>query len=299
MANTIQRITEVCDGLFSRSVDPGLYIVATPIGNLGDMTLRALAVLSGADAVFCEDTRRSQILLQHYGAGRSLRTYHEHNAARERPKILAMLDAGKSVALISDAGTPLISDPGYKLVRDARDKGHQVFSVPGACAAVAALSISGLPTDQFFFGGFLPPRQRARRKRLESYAGLEATLVFYESPARAADTIADIGEVLGAQRPVAVAREITKAFEQIITGVPADFSGARSELLAKGEIVILVGAAQARDIGEDEISRALGVALKSMSVRDAVIKVARDLKVQRKRVYDLSVRVMAEGFGKT
>ncbi len=290
MTGTIERIAEFSGTLFSRRIEPGLYVVATPIGNLGDMTLRALAVLAGADLVYCEDTRRSQILLQHFGAGRSLRAYHDHNAPRERPRILAMLEAGKSVALISDAGTPLISDPGYKLVRAARDAGHQVFAVPGACAAIAALSVSGLPTDQFFFCGFLPPRQQARRNRLEAYASIDATLVFYESPLRAAETMADIGEVLGEERRVVVAREITKAFEEIMEGTPAEFHGPDAKPLNKGEIVILVGSAQARNVSDEEISEALSVALKSMSARDAVQKVARDLKVQRKRAYDVSLR---------
>jgi 16S rRNA (cytidine1402-2'-O)-methyltransferase len=187
---------------------PGLYVVATPIGNLGDITLRAISVLARADIVLCEDTRHSRTLLSHFGIGTPTRPYHEHNAAKERPRVLADLAEGKRIALISDAGTPLISDPGWKLVRDAIDAGNRVEALPGASAALTALAVGGLPTDAFLFAGFLPPKSAARRARIAELVSVPATLVFFEAPSRMTEAIVDLAAMLG-PRPAALARELT------------------------------------------------------------------------------------------
>jgi 16S rRNA (cytidine1402-2'-O)-methyltransferase len=268
---------------------PGLYIVATPIGNLADISLRALAVLARAGHICCEDTRHSQKLLTAFGIRGRLTAYHEHNAARERPKILGWLADGASVALISDAGTPLIADPGYKLVREAAEAGHHVFPVPGPSAAIAALSASGLPTDQFLFAGFLPPKESARRKRIEALADIPATLVFYETAPRLAASLADLASIMEG-REIAVAREMTKRFEEILRGVlPLALPGEAGE--PKGEIVILVAPAQEIEIAEDEIRDALARAMQEMSLRDAVDEVTRTLRVPRRLVYSLALEL--------
>ncbi|MBN9265375.1 MAG: 16S rRNA (cytidine(1402)-2'-O)-methyltransferase, partial [Hyphomicrobium sp.] len=196
----------------------GLHVVATPIGNLGDMTVRAVTTLARAHAILCEDTRVSRTLLVRYAIERPLRAFHEHNEDAEQARILAELAEGHAIALISDAGTPLLSDPGYKLVRAAIAAGHPVTALPGASAILAGLAISGLPTDGFYFGGFLPPKQAARRTRLEILATIPASLVLFESPSRIADTLADVAAVLG-EREVVVARELTKRFEEVRRGL--------------------------------------------------------------------------------
>jgi 16S rRNA (cytidine1402-2'-O)-methyltransferase len=266
---------------------PGLYIVATPIGNLADMSLRALAVLARADHICCEDTRHSQKLLTAFGIRGKLTAYHEHNASRERPKLLGWLADGKTVALISDAGTPLIADPGYKLVREAAQAGYHVFPVPGPSAAIAALSASGLPTDQFLFAGFLPPKESARRKRIEALAGIPATLVFYETAPRLAAALADLASAMHG-REIVVARELTKRFEEIVRGVlPLTLAGDAGEV--KGEIVILVAPAKDTELAEDDIRDAVQQALQRMSLRDAVDEVTRTLRVPRRLVYSLAL----------
>ncbi len=228
----------------SRLVDerlaPGLYLVATPIGNLGDITLRALAVLERADVIYCEDTRHSRTLVSHFRIKSPLRPYHEHNAEEQRPRILQELQDGKRVALISDAGTPLISDPGFKLVRVVAAEGHAVVAVPGASAMLVALSVAALPTDAFFFAGFLPPKEAGRRARLDALKDVPGTLVVFEAPTRIAALLEDVLAVLG-DRPVAVARELTKLHEEIARGpvsVLAEAFGARE---IKGEIVVCIG----------------------------------------------------------
>ena len=193
---------------------PGLYLVATPIGNLGDVTLRALELLAGADVIACEDTRVTRKLTERYGITTPLTPYHEHNAAEARPKLLARLADGQAVALVSDAGTPLISDPGYKLVRAACEAGHAVTALPGASAVLTALSVAGLPTDHFFFEGFLPPRQGARQKRIAALANVPATLVLFESGPRIAAALADLAATLGT-RAAAICRELTKLHEEV------------------------------------------------------------------------------------
>ncbi|MEJ2125639.1 MAG: 16S rRNA (cytidine(1402)-2'-O)-methyltransferase [Alphaproteobacteria bacterium] len=263
--------------------------MATPIGNARDITLRALSVLMRADRVICEDTRHSLKLFNHFGVARRLAAYHEHNAHRERPKILRWLAEGASVALISDAGTPLISDPGYKLVREAAEAGHQVFAIPGPSSLIAALSVSGLPTDSFFFAGFLPPRDVAMRRRLAELYNIAGTLVFFETAPRLAATLNALGEVFPGREAV-IARELTKCFEEVVRG-SLPLTEAVRDVAWRGEFVVLVSPPVENDVEEGEIEQALEEALKSMSVRDAVEKVARTFGVRKKMVYNLALCV--------
>lgn len=268
---------------------PGLYLVSTPIGNLGDITLRAIAVLARADAILCEDTRHSRTLLSHFAIGTPARPYHEHNAARERPRVLAELNDGQRIALISDAGTPLISDPGWKLVRAALDAGHRVEALPGASAALAALTIGGLPTDAFLFAGFLPPKTAGRRTRIAELAAVPATLVFFEAPSRVAEALADLAAVLG-PRPAALARELTKLHEEVRRAPLDKLAADLADQTLKGELVILVGPPLHADVTDDEIAARLTPALTEMSLRDAAKVVAEALGVPKTRVYDLGLR---------
>jgi 16S rRNA (cytidine1402-2'-O)-methyltransferase len=266
-------------------IAPGLHVVATPIGNLRDITLRALATLAAADAVIAEDTRVSHNLLAHYGITSPLIAYHEHNAAAVRPHILARLAEGAALALISDAGTPLVSDPGYKLVAEALEAGVAVTSVPGPSAVLAALVVAGLPTDRFFFEGFLPPKSAARRARINELALVPATLVFFESPRRLAETLTDLGAELG-DRPAAVARELTKLYETTRRGTLSELAEhfAR-EGPPKGEIVVLVGPPAAGDpVAEEELDRLLRRALENLSVKDAGA-VSAQTGAPRRQVY--------------
>lgn len=225
----------------ARPLAPALYLVATPIGNLGDVTLRALETLAGADVLACEDTRVTRVLLERYGIRRRTIAYHEHNADEAGPKLIEALQAGQSVALVSDAGTPLVSDPGFRLVQRAAEAGVKVVPIPGPSAVLAALTASGLPSDSFLFAGFLPVKDGQRRTRIEALKVVPATLIFFESPRRLADTLQAMADVLG-DRPAAVARELTKAFEEMRTGrlseLAAHYAAADTP---KGEIVMLVG----------------------------------------------------------
>ena len=264
---------------------PGLYLVATPIGNLGDVTLRALELLAGADVIACEDTRVTRKLTERYGITTPLTPYHEHNAAEARPKLLARLADGQAVALVSDAGTPLISDPGYKLVRAACEAGHAVTALPGASAVLTALSVAGLPTDHFFFEGFLPPRQSARQKRIAALANVPATLVLFESGPRIAAALADLAATLGT-RAAAICRELTKLHEEVkrsdlVTLANEYSTGAET----RGEFVIVV--APSPDGGEpaDNIDDLLRQALTRVSVKDAVGEVALATGRSRREVY--------------
>jgi 16S rRNA (cytidine1402-2'-O)-methyltransferase len=274
--------------LLEKPLPAGLYMVATPIGNLADITLRALAVLAQADVLYCEDTRHSRTLLAHYRISRATRPYHDHNAARERPRVLAELGEGKSVAVITDAGTPLVSDPGYKLVRAAIDAGFAVWALPGPSALLAALIPAGLATDAFLFAGFLPPRQAARRARLAELKGVPATLVVYEAPSRLAETLADIASTLG-QRGAAVARELTKLHEEVRRGTAAELAQWAADAAPRGEMVILVGPPAAEPVADADIATRLEPLLAGMSLSDAARKVAHDLGVPRGRVYDLAL----------
>lgn len=265
---------------------PGLYVVATPIGNLADVTLRALTILAGADLILAEDTRVSRTLLARYGIETRLSAYHEHNAAEARPRALARIVAGQALALISDAGTPLISDPGYKLVVEAAAAGLTIIAAPGPSALLAALCVSGLPTDRFFFEGFLPPRSAARRERLNALAGVPGTLVFYEAPGRVAETLADLAAELG-DRACAVARELTKLHEEVRRGGLASLAeDYASEEPPRGEIVILVGPAEAREaVTEADLDGEIAEALRTLSVKDAAAAVAAKHGLPRRQVY--------------
>jgi len=264
---------------------PGLYLVATPIGNLGDVTLRALELLAGADIIACEDTRVTRKLTERYGITTPLTPYHEHNAAEARPKLLARLAGGQAVALVSDAGTPLISDPGYKLVRAACEAGHAVTALPGASAVLTALSVAGLPTDHFFFEGFLPPRQGARQKRIAALAGVPATLVLFESGPRIAAALADLAATLGT-RAAAICRELTKLHEEVkrsdLVTLAQEYSkGAET----RGEFVIVVAPSPDGDETADNIDDLLRQALTRVSVKDAVGEVALATGRPRREVY--------------
>jgi 16S rRNA (cytidine1402-2'-O)-methyltransferase len=273
----------------------GLAIVATPIGNAADITLRALATLKSVDAILCEDTRVSAKLLARHGIRRPLVAYHEHNAERMRPKILERLRRGESLALISDAGTPLVSDPGYKLLQAAIEEGLAVTTMPGPSAPVAALVLSGLPPDRFMFAGFLPARSAARRQALGELAAIPATLILFESAGRLAASLADMASVLG-PRPAAVARELTKLFEEVrrddLAALAAHYAAAGPPL---GEIVVVIGPpSEAAPPAESTVDAALGEALARMSLRDAVDAVAAATGQPRRVVYARAL-VLAEG----
>ncbi|MDX2290081.1 MAG: 16S rRNA (cytidine(1402)-2'-O)-methyltransferase [Hyphomicrobiaceae bacterium] len=292
-AEILARLAPAVTAELARALDRAeshcLSLVATPIGNLADMSLRAIATLATADIVYAEDTRHSATLFAHYGLRPTVRPYHEHNAEKERPAILAALDEGKSVALISDAGTPLVSDPGYKLVRDCLAAGHRVTAIPGASATLAALVSSGLPSDAFAFAGFLPARSQARRTRIAELAAIPATLIVFETANRIAKALADLGQVLG-ERSAVVARELTKLNEEIargsLTELAAGFA-ARSDL--KGEIVIVVGPPEPREATDEQVVDALRAARVHQSLRDATRSVAEALGVAKSRVYDLAL----------
>ncbi len=275
----------------AKPLAPGLYLVATPIGNLTDITLRALAVLARADHIYCEDTRQTQKLISHYNLAGRLSVYHDHNAARERPKILKKLSEGAAIAIVSDAGTPLISDPGYKLVKEAAASGATIVSIPGASALLAALASGGLPTDSFFFAGFLPPREAAAKKRLEELSGIPGTLVFFEATNRLERTLGALGEAYPG-RDLVIARELTKRFEEVLrTSLPVTGLSGREW---KGECVLLVSPPRPERFAEDDIIKALQGALKRASLRDAVEEIRRTLRVPRAQVYDLALKVQRE-----
>ena len=266
------------------TLDPGLYIVATPIGNLGDLSPRAAHVLSHVAAVAVEDTRVTAGLLRHIGIKRPMIAYHDHNADRVRPGLVARLGM-EAVALVSDAGTPLISDPGYKLVRDARAAGHAVVTIPGPCAAVAALPLAGLPTDRFLFAGFLPARAAAKATAIAELAAIRATLVLYESGPRLAATLAALAEGLG-NREATIAREITKKFEEAVTGTLADLAARYADTPPRGEIVIVVAPpGEPEAAGVEEAGAALVEALTRLPPAKAASEVAKRLKVDRKALY--------------
>jgi 16S rRNA (cytidine1402-2'-O)-methyltransferase len=276
----------------AQPLPPGLFLVPTPIGNLGDMTLRAIAVLAGVDLIYCEDTRHSRVLLDHFGIRKPVRPYHEHNAAAERPRILAALAEGQRIAMITDAGTPLISDPGYKVVREAIEQGVRVEALPGASAVLTGLTVAGLPTDCFLFAGFLPPKHQARRTRLAELAAVPGTLVFFESPTRLAPSLQAMADVLGT-RELAVARELTKRFQEVKRGTAAELAAWAGAGEVKGEIVILAAPPQTRETTDADITSGLERALEDMSLRDAARVVAEDLGVARSRVYDLGLKLKA------
>lgn len=277
---------------------PGLHLVATPIGAADDITLRALDTLARADVLAAEDTRRLRQLMEIHGVPlgeRAIIPYHDHNGAQQRPRLLARMAEGASVALVSDAGTPLVADPGWRLAREAIDAGLPVTAAPGASALLAALSIAGLPTDRFLFAGFPPTKTGERARFLESFAQVPATLVFYESPRRLADSLAAMAEALG-DRPAAVCRELTKRFEE----ARRDRLGALAEAYAaegapRGEIVVVIGPPEATATSEQDIDAALTEALKGASVREASRAVALALGAPRKAVYARALAVSRDG----
>jgi 16S rRNA (cytidine1402-2'-O)-methyltransferase len=257
---------------------PGLYLVATPIGNLSDITLRALETLAGADLVACEDSRVTRKLMDRFLITTPLTPYHEHNAQSARPKLLEQLERGAAIALVSDAGTPLISDPGFKLVREALAQGTPVFPIPGPSAVLAALVSSGLPTDRFLFAGFLPPREAARRRALEGLASVPATLVLFEAPGRLASLLGDAAAVLG-PRPAAVARELTKLHEELRRGTLPELAAAyaAAERPPRGELVLVVGPPEAGTREEADpaaVDGLLRAALRGLKPRKAAGEVA-------------------------
>ncbi len=272
-------------------IAPGLHVVATPIGNLKDISLRGLSVLAAADAVLAEDTRVTRVLLAHYGITTPLIAYHEHNAAEMRPKILERLAAGGALAIVSDAGTPLVSDPGFKLVEAVLEAGFPVTTVPGPSAVLAALVVAGLPTDRFFFEGFLPPKTTARRERLATLAPIPGTLVFFESPRRVAEMLADAAAVLG-PRPAAVARELTKFFETVKRGALPELAREFADApTPKGEIVVLIGppAEELPAADDDDLDARLRRHLQSLSVKDAVSVAVQETGLPKRRVYARAV----------
>lgn len=265
----------------------GLSVVATPIGNAGDITLRALDCLKRVAAVICEDTRVTSKLFAIHGISAPLLAYHDHNAEERRPQILARLKDGQALALVSDAGTPLVSDPGFKLVRACIDEGIAVTALPGASAMLAALALAGLPTDRFFFAGFLPPRPAARRTAIEGLKAIPGSLVIYEAPQRLGESLADLAAVLG-DRPAAVARELTKRFEETQRGGLADLAARYAAAdTPKGEIVIVVGppAEAEAAIEPEDLDAQLRAAMGQASLRDAVAIVAEATGLPRRQVY--------------
>ena len=286
----VNAVTRDVARLTRETLSPGLYLVATPIGNLGDITLRALAVLAAADIVYCEDTRHSAKLLQHFSIHATTRPLHDHNEDGERTRVMRELDAGKRIALISDAGTPLVSDPGFKLVRDCVAAGHAVTCIPGASSVTTALAVSGLPTDAFFFAGFLPPKQAARRARLSELKLVPGTLIFFEAPQRVADSLADMADVLGV-RDAVMARELTKLHEEFARGPLQALAAEIKTRELKGEVVLLVGPAAEIEVSDADITNRLEIALQSMSLKDAAKAVSDALGVAKTRVYDLGLQV--------
>jgi 16S rRNA (cytidine1402-2'-O)-methyltransferase len=279
-------------------LEPGLHLVATPIGNLRDITVRALEVLAAADLIACEDTRVSRKLLDHYGLTTPLTPYHDHNAGEARPKLLSRLADGAAIALISDAGTPLISDPGYKLVRAAREAGVSVTALPGACAVLAALAVSALPTDRFFFEGFLPAKEGQRRARIAELKRIPATLVLFESGPRIAASLADLAAGLDADpgpREAAICRELTKLHEEVRRGdlatLARHYAGAAE---TRGEFVIVI-APPDPDAGETaDIDALLRQALARLSVKEAVAEIAAVTGQARREVYQRALALDKE-----
>lgn len=278
--------------LFEASLDikaskpvPGLYVVATPIGNLGDISLRALVVLASADLVLCEDTRTGGALLAKFGIKKPLLSCHDHNENERRPNILKRLAAGGAVALISDAGMPLIADPGYRLVRACREAGHAVTVIPGANAALTALAGSGLPTDKFHFAGFLPPKSTARRKFLGTLKHIPATLIVYETPQRLGAALKDLADILGERREAAVARELTKLFEETKRGTLSELAGFYAAQEPKGEIVIVIAPPDEAAAPAQDIDALLRDHLKTMSVRDAASAVSALTGIRKGEAY--------------
>lgn len=279
------------------SLQPGLYLVATPIGAARDVTLRALDVLAGADAIAAEDTRTARKLMDIHGiaaGGRRFFAYHDHSGAEVRERLVAAIRDGASLAYVSEAGTPLVADPGYRLARAVTEAGLAVYAVPGPSAVLAALSVSGLPTDRFLFAGFPPPKRTARRAFLAEIRNVPATLVLFESPKRAAESLADCAEVLG-KREAALCRELTKRFEETRRGLLPDLAASAAANPPRGEVVLVIDRGRA-EAAPGDIDTALMDALKRMSVKDAAAQVAEALSLPRREVYQAAL-ALAKGAG--
>ncbi len=284
-------------GVADPPLSAGLWLVATPIGHADDITLRALTVFRRADVLACEDTRRTRKLLEIHGipiAGRRMISYNDANGSARRPEIMRLLEEGRSVAYASDAGTPLIADPGYRLVEAAQAAGHSVQAVPGASAVLTALTLSGLPTNRFLFCGFLPVKQGARRREAKGLAEIDATLIFFESPRRLAASLADLAGILGASRQAAVIREATKMYEETVRGSLDELAQHYGAIAApKGEAVLVVGppAVSAAGPGADHLDELLHAALREGSVKDASKAVADATGLSRRDVYTRAVAI--------
>jgi probable S-adenosylmethionine-dependent methyltransferase, YraL family len=280
----------------ARPLEPALYLVATPIGNLGDITLRALETLSGADVLACEDTRVTRVLLDRYGIVNRPYAYHEHNADEAGPRLLAALEQGKSVALVSDAGTPLVSDPGYRLGQMALEAGHKVVPIPGASAPLAALVGSGMPSDAFMFAGFLPVKDKGRRDRLAELAKVPATLIFFESPHRIGATVTAAAEVLGGTRRAVVCRELTKTFEEFRRGTLEELAAFYDEQkTVKGEIVLLIAPPEAEEApGALEVDAMLRQLASQMPASKAAAEAARATGLAKKDLYQRLLEMKGE-----
>jgi 16S rRNA (cytidine1402-2'-O)-methyltransferase len=275
-----------------RAIPPGLHFVSTPIGAARDITLRALDVLAGADVLVAEDTRTLKHLMEIHGiplGGRPLIAYHDHSSAGQTQRLLVLLAEGKSLAYASEAGTPLISDPGFELARAVAAADLPMTAAPGPCAAICALTLSGLPSDRFLFAGFAPSARSARRSFLAELAGVQATLIFYESPKRLADLLADMVATLGPTRQAAVCRELTKRFEEVLRGPLDELFTQVSDRTIKGEVVVLVDRAVPVEATEDSIASALDEALQTMSVKDAATFVSQTTGTSRKMVYRIAL----------
>lgn len=273
---------------------PGLYFVATPIGTARDITLRALDILASAEVIAAEDTRAMRRLLEIHGVplgDRPLLSYHDHSGAAARDKLIGFLEAGKTVAYASEAGTPLIADPGYHLSKDAAEAGHYVTSAPGPSAVITALNLAGLPTDSFYFAGFLPNSKSGRRTGFETAKDIQATLVFYESPRRLVEMLKDAAAVLGANRKAAVCRELTKKFEEVQRGTLQELADTFGERTIKGEIVVLIDRGTEEELSTEDMETALRSALETMTVRDAAEVVAKAFGINKRKVYNLALKM--------
>lgn len=289
-----EKNTQYC--IFGQKFDapvlaPGLYVVATPIGNLGDISIRALQTLAGVDQVLCEDTRQSARLLDHYLIKTSRVALHEHNERAKTPSIIAKLQKGARLALISDAGTPLLSDPGFPLVRAAREAGVDVFTLPGASALLGALAIAGLPTDRFTFVGFLPVKQMARETALSQLLYSQETLVFYESARRLPATINSMKKIFGPDRYGAISLELTKKFERTLLGSMEELAQILADTPPKGEVVIVIKGAAEKQIDEDTWRGELELALQTKPLKGAVDEIRTKYQLRRKQVYQVALEL--------
>lgn len=281
-----------------KKLDSGLHILATPIGTANDITIRALNILRDADILVAEDTRVLRKLMEIHGInlnGRKILSYHDHNGEAQRPKLIALLKEGNVLAYASDAGTPLIADPGFSLTKLAIQNNIRVHAAPGASAVLTALCLAGLPTDNFFFGGFLGSKSSQRIKNLQKIQNLDATIVYYESPKRTLSTLKDISKIFGNDRLISVCREMTKKFEEVIRGtVDQVIDEIKSRNSFKGEVVIVLGPPSKKEISDEEIYSALQIALQEYRIKDAATQISEQFGVPKKRSYEMALRIKAE-----